>query len=121
MGQKVNPVGFRIGVNHDWNSRWYATDKEFAGFLHEDIAIRKYCESKLKDCGLSHIEIERVKTDKGRSVNVYIFVRKVGVLLGQDGARHKQLKKDLEKLVKTGTLDVRAVEIKQPDLDANLV
>ena len=63
MGQKVNPVGLRIGVNKNWNSRWYANDQEFHVFLNEDIKVRKYLEKKLKEALLSHIEIERVKTD----------------------------------------------------------
>ena len=61
MGQKVNPVGLRIGISRDWNSRWYANNKDFATFLDEDIRIRKFLEKKLKDCLLSHIEIERIK------------------------------------------------------------
>ena len=60
MGQKVNPVGMRIGVNRDWNSRWYADDKEYPVYLNEDIKIRKYLEGSLKEAMLSHIEIERL-------------------------------------------------------------
>ena len=66
MGQKVNPVGMRIGVNRDWNSRWYADDKEYPVYLNEDIKIRKYLEGSLKEALLSHIEIERTKSERFR-------------------------------------------------------
>ena len=85
MGQKVNPVGMRIGVNRDWNSRWYADDKEYPVFLNEDIKIRKYLESSLKEAMLSHIEIERTKSDKGTNIVIKIFVARPGVVIGQDG------------------------------------
>jgi ribosomal protein S3 len=69
MGQKVNPVGMRIGVNRNWNSRWYANDQQFNVFLNEDIKIRNYLNKELKDALLSHVEIERQKTDKGSNVS----------------------------------------------------
>ena len=64
MGQKVNAVGMRVGINRDWNSKWFASKKEYGDFLVEDIAIRKYLDKELKNSMLSHITIERVKTDK---------------------------------------------------------
>ena len=67
MGQKVNPVGMRVGINKDWNSRWYADDKEYPVYLNEDIKIRKYLEKELKEALLSHVEIERTKTNANRS------------------------------------------------------
>ena len=88
MGQKVNPVGLRIGISHDWNSRWYASNKDFATFLAEDIKIRKFLSEKLKDCLLSHIEIERIK---GR-INVSIFTAAPGMVLGQEAKNIKDLK-----------------------------
>ena len=87
MGQKVNPVGMRIGVNRDWNSRWYASDKEYHVFLNEDINIRSYLSKNLKDAGLSHVEIERSKSDKGYNVVIQVFVAQPGVVIGQDGKR----------------------------------
>ena len=121
MGQKVNPVGMRIGVNRDWNSRWYASDKEYHVFLNEDINIRSYLSKNLKDAGLSHVEIERSKSDKGYNVVIQVFVAQPGVVIGQDGKRINQIKKELTKLVKEASVRVDVIEVKNPDLDANLV
>ena len=121
MGQKVNPVGMRIGVNRDWNSRWYANDQEYHVFLNEDIKIRSYLESVLKEALLSHVEIERSKTDKGYNVVVQVFVVRPGVVLGQEGKNINNIKKQLTKLVKNATVRVDVVEVKNPDLDAHLV
>ena len=120
MGQKVSPVGMRVGVNRDWNSRWYA-DKEFHVFLNEDIKVRKYLEKNLKDALLSHVEIERAKTAKGNSVVISVFVARPGVVIGQDGKNINKVKEDLSKLVKSDNLRVDVVEVKNPDLDANIV
>ena len=121
MGQKVNPVGMRVGINRDWNSRWYASNQDYATFLHEDIKIREYLAKKLKDALLSHVEIERIKTDKGHAVNVTIFVARPGVVIGQDGANINAIKKDLAKIAKGSELKVSVADVKQPDLDATLV
>lgn len=121
MGQKINPVGMRIGVNRNWNSRWYADDQHYHVFLNEDIKIRKYLTKELKEAMLSHIEIERQKTDKGNNVVVMAFVARPGVVIGQDGANINRIKSQLEKLVKDATLRIDVVEVKNPDLDANLV
>ena len=121
MGQKVNPVGMRVGVNRDWNSRWYANDNEFHVFLNEDIKVRKYLEKNLKDALLSHVEIERSKSDKGAKVVVSVFVARPGVVIGQDGKNINKIKEDLNKLIKAGELRVDVVEVKNPDLDATIV
>ena len=121
MGQKVNPVGMRIGVNRDWNSRWYADDKEYPVYLNEDIKIRKYLEGSLKEAMLSHIEIERTKTDKGTSVVVKVFVARPGVVIGQDGKNVNVIKEKLVKLARTDAVRVDVIEVKNPDLDANIV
>lgn len=121
MGQKVNPVGMRIGVNRDWNSRWYADDKEYPVFLNEDIKIRKYLESSLKEAMLSHIEIERTKSDKGTNIIIKIFVARPGVVIGQDGKNINAVKEALAKLAKGSNVRVDVVEVKNPDLDANIV
>ncbi len=121
MGQKVNPVGMRVGINRDWNSRWYASKQDYATFLHEDIKIRKYLTAKLKDALLSHVDIERIKTDKGHAVNITVFVARPGMVIGQDGATINAIKKDLAKMVKGSELKVSVADVKQPDLDANLV
>jgi len=121
MGQKVNPVGMRIGINKNWISRWYADRREYAAFLGEDMEIRKYLKKNLKSASLSHIEIERAKTDKGRTVNVMCFVARPGVVIGQDGANINRIKKELAKKIETSILRVDIIEVKQPDLDAELV
>ena len=121
MGHKVNPVGMRIGVNRDWNSRWYAADKEFPVYLNEDIKIRKYLEGSLKEALLSHIEIERTKSDKGNSIVVKLFVARPGVVIGTDGKNILAVKEALVKLTKNNNLRVDVIEVKNPDLDANIV
>jgi len=121
MGQKVNPVGLRIGVNKNWNSRWYANDQEFHVFLNEDVKIREFLEKKLKDALLSHVEIERVKTDKGYNVVVMVFVARPGVVIGQDGKNINELKEQLAKLLKGAEVRIDVVEVKNPDLDANII
>ncbi len=121
MGQKVNPVGMRVGVNRDWNSRWYANDNEYHVFLNEDIKVREYLEKNLKDALLSHVEIERSKSDKGAKVVVSVFVARPGVVIGQDGKNINKIKEDLNKLIKASELRVDVVEVKNPDMDANIV
>ena len=121
MGQKVNPVGLRIGVNKNWNSRWYANDQEFHVFLNEDVKVREFLEKKLKEALLSHVEIERIKTDKGYNVVVMVFVARPGVVIGQDGKNINELKDELAKLLKGAEVRIDVVEVKNPDLDANIV
>ena len=121
MGQKVNPVGLRIGVNKNWNSRWYANDQEFHVFLNEDVKVREFLEKKLKEALLSHVEIERIKTDKGYTVVVMVFVARPGVVIGQDGKNINELKEQLAKLLKNAEVRIDVVEVKNPDLDATIV
>lgn len=117
MGQKVNPVGMRIGISRDWNSRWYASNKDFATFLNEDVKIRNYITKNLKECLLSHVEIERTKG----IVLVSIFTARPGQVLGQDGANVKNLTKALTKIAGGKEVKVSVVEVKNPSLDANIV
>jgi small subunit ribosomal protein S3 len=121
MGHKINPTGFRVGVGRGWNSRWYANKKDYSTYLLEDIAIRRYLDKELKEALVSHIDIERQKTDKGTNVNVICHVARPGVVIGQDGANVNRLTKFLQKLVKTGTFKLDVLEVKSPDLDARLV
>ena len=121
MGQKVNPVGLRIGVNKNWNSRWYANDQEYHVFLNEDVKVRSFLEKKLKEALLSHVEIERIKNDKGYNVIVMVFVARPGVVIGQDGKNINELKDELAKLLKGAEVRIDVVEVKNPDLDANIV
>ena len=121
MGQKVNPVGMRVGINRDWNSRWYANDKDYHVFLNEDIKIRKYLEKNLKDALLSHVEIERTKNDKGTNLVISVFVARPGVVIGQEGKNINKLKEDLAKLLNNNEIRIETVEVKNPDLDAVIV
>ena len=121
MGQKVSPVGMRVGINKDWNSRWFADDKEFHVFLNEDIKIRKYLEKNLKEALLSHVEIERTKIESGNKVVIVIFVARPGVVIGQDGKTITKIKEDLGKLLKGSDVRIDVQEVKNPDLDATIV
>ena len=121
MGQKVSPVGMRVGINKDWNSRWYADDKEFHVFLNEDIKVRKYLEKNLKEAMLSHVEIERIKIESGHKVIVSIFVARPGVVIGQDGKNINTIKEDLSKILKDSDVRIDVQEVKNPDLDATIV
>ena len=123
MGHKVNPVGFRIGVNRDWNSRWYAEGENYSKFLLEDLEIRKYLTKECQDALLSHIEIERKKNADGSyTIVAMLFVARPGVVLGQDGANINRIKKDLaSKFKKSGTIRLDIVDVKRPDLDAHIV
>ena len=118
MGQKVNPIGMRIGVSRDWNSKWYASNKDFATFLGEDIKIRKFLETSLKECLVSHIEIERVQNG---GVTVSIFTARPGMILGQDAANIKLLTKKVQKLINKTDVKLSVVEVKNPALDASIV
>ena len=125
MGQKVNPVGMRIGLNKNWNSRWFASDKDYSTFLIEDDKIRNYLEKHLpREAYLSHVEIERKKKENGFQVRVFIFLGRAGVVLGKEnpGKNIQALKKQLLNLVSKNT-DIRIdlVDVKQPNLDATIV
>lgn len=139
MGQKVNAVGLRIGVNRSWNSSWFAGKRDFARYLKEDMLVRSHIEKWLRnlpsdrtrrdgtpdksrqDSALSRIEISRSKTDKGSLLLVRIHTSRPGVVLGTNGETIKKLQAALRKIVKEDNLRVEVVEVKNPDLDATLV
>ncbi|MFQ3546430.1 30S ribosomal protein S3 [Halobacillus rhizosphaerae] len=115
MGQKINPVGLRIGVIRDWESKWYA-GKDYADLLHEDIQIREYVEKRLKDAAVSTIEIERA----ANRVNITVHTAKPGMVIGKGGSEVEALRKALNEL--TGKrVHINIVEVKKPDLNATLV
>jgi small subunit ribosomal protein S3 len=116
MGQKVHPVGMRVGIIRDWDSKWYA-GKEFANYLHEDIKIRKLLETKLEEAAVARIEIMRTKD----IVNINIHAARPGVVIGQDGKNMEALNKAVAKITKNKKVEMTVVEVKQPDLDAFLV
>ena len=107
MGQKVSPVGLRIGINRDWESRWYA-EKDFAGLLHEDIKIRKYLENYYKNSSVSKIEIERSKN----RIKITVHTAKPGMVIGREGSVKDVAVKELEKLTKKA-IYISIVEIRK--------
>ncbi|MFB7141171.1 30S ribosomal protein S3 [Gottfriedia sp. NPDC056225] len=115
MGQKVNPVGLRVGIIKDWESKWYA-EKDYADLLHEDIKIREYISTRLKDSAVSKVEIERA----ANRVNITVHTAKPGMVIGKGGSEVEALRKALNKL--TGKrVHINIIEIKRADLDAKLV
>ena len=116
MGQKVSPVGMRIGINKTWESTWYADNKDFAKFLNNDNKIRKFLEKKLKDASVSNILIER----NSKVTNIIINTAKPGVVIGHNGDEIEKLKKEISKLVDEN-IQISIMEIKNPDLNAALV
>jgi small subunit ribosomal protein S3 len=116
MGQKVSPIGFRIGVNKDWESKWYAKKSEFGDMLNKDIKIRKYLAKNMKDAGIASVLIER-KNDR---CDVTINTSKPGVIIGRGGEDIEKLRKALSKAVGED-IHVSIVEVKNPDLNAQLV
>lgn len=116
MGQKINPHGLRVGIIKDWSSKWYAEDKDFGDILAEDNRIREYTKEKLYLAGISDMHIERA----GDRIKLTIFTGKPGMVIGRGGSGVEELRLELEKM--TGkNLVVNVEEIKQPDLDAQLV
>ncbi len=117
MGQKVSPIGLRIGINKDWESKWYASNKKDAAkFLNNDVQIRNYIFKKYKMAGISKIVIQR----NNKKNEVLIYVSKPGIIMGQSGVEVDKVAKELSKLVNE-ELKLTIVQIKNPDLVAQLV
>ncbi|MBM4120238.1 MAG: 30S ribosomal protein S3 [Nitrospira sp.] len=115
MGQKTHPIGYRLGVNRTWNSRWYA-EKDFAKLLHQDVKIRKVVKEKLYHAGVAKVEIER----SGDQTRVIIHTARPGIIIGRKGAEVDKLKASLEKEY-GNQVYITVKEIKKPELDAQLV
>ena len=116
MGQKVNPIGLRLKIVKDWDSKWYANKLEYADLLHEDLEIKKMIKKRFYQAGVSRIEIERA----ANRAKVTIHTGRPGMIIGRGGTEVDKLRKDLEKM--TGRqVQVNIVEIKTPELDAQLV
>ena len=115
MGQKVSPTGFRMGITEDWRSRWYA-DKDYAKNLENDMAIRKYLGKRLARAAVSKVEIERA----GDKIKVFITTARPGIVIGKKGAEIDSLRKELEKIA-SGPVSIEVVEVKRPELDAELI
>ena len=116
MGQKVNPIGLRTGINKDWSSKWYASKKDFATFLNRDVLIRNYLAKKLKDASVANVVIER----NSKRTEVIIYTAKPGVIIGHGGEEIEALKKELSK-ISSENVQISIMEIKNPDLSAQIV
>ena len=115
MGQKVHPIGLRLGIVKTWESRWFA-GKNYASYIYEDHELRKYLKEKLFHAGVSRIEIER----SAKRVRLRIFTARPGIVIGKKGAEIEQLKKELEKKVSQEVfIDIQ--EVRKPEIDAQLV
>ncbi|MFH0788401.1 MAG: 30S ribosomal protein S3 [Pseudomonadota bacterium] len=115
MGQKTHPKGFRLVLNKDWNSRWFA-DKEFAQFIQEDKKIRDFLKKRLFEAGIARIEIERA----ANKAKIIIYTARPGIVIGKKGAQIEILKKDLEKkITREVILDIQ--EVRKPEVEAQLV
>jgi small subunit ribosomal protein S3 len=116
MGQKVHPNGLRVGVIRDWESKWYADDKNYSDYLVEDYKIRKYVKSKLLASGISKVEIERT----AKFVKINVYTAKPGLVIGKGGNLAETLRADLEKMINK-KVNLNIVEVKNVDIDAQLV
>ena len=115
MGQKVNPVGLRLGIIKTWESKWYA-GKDYSDYILEDYNIRKFIKKKLYHAGISRVEIER----SSKRVRLRIFTSRPGIVIGKKGNEISQLKKELEKIVSNEIL-IDIQEVRKPEVDAQLV
>jgi len=115
MGQKVNPNGFRLGITHSWSSTWFASGSKYRELLLQDVRIKKYIRKRLKDAGISNIEIERTK-----KTSIKIHTSKPGIIIGKQGAAIEELREDLEKAF-GGSFDVNIQEVRNPDGDAEVI
>jgi small subunit ribosomal protein S3 len=121
MGQKVNPIGFRVGITEDWKSRWYAPKHAFGNFLVEDFKVRRHIDQKLNRrppfAGIADILIERTREE----VTVTLRTARPGLVIGPKGAEVDKLREELEDLIKRKVAPIKVIEIKNPDLNAQLV
>lgn len=116
MGQKVHPVGFRLGISKDWSSKWYAEGKDYAAFLEKDFIVRKFIRKKLAHASVSQIQIERPRN----GVQITIFTARPGIVIGRKGEDIEILKREITTLMEVPT-SVNIEEIRCPELDAFLV
>jgi len=117
MGQKVHPVGYRVGVMRDWDSRWYGDRRHYARYVREDHAIRVHLKRALPMAGIARIEIERTEDE----AEVIIHTARPGVVIGRHGSEIDRLREDLQSLVACPKVQVKIREIKKPELNAQLV
>ena len=116
MGQKVNPNGLRLGINKDWDSKWYADKKDYSKLLNNDIKIRRYFEANLKDAAIAKVQVER----NSKRTEIIVHTAKPGVIIGRGGEQIEAMKKELSKLVNE-EIQISIVDIKKPDMNAQIV
>ena len=116
MGQKVHPIGFRLGINKTWASNWFAK-KDYVAFLHEDIAIRRYILKSLSHAGISRVEIER----SASRLRVNIYTARPGIIIGKRGLEVDRLKDELQKIVPGKQINLNIKEIRRAEVDATLI
>lgn len=116
MGQKVNPNGMRLGINKDWESKWYATKKDYSKYLEKDMKIREYFEKNMKDAAISKVQIER----NPKRTEIIISTAKPGIIIGKAGSEIEKLKTTLKKIVDEN-VQISIVDVKKPDMNADLV
>jgi len=117
MGQKINPIGFRLAVNRNWSSRWYASSRQFAGMLAEDIKVRDFLKKKLAHASVGRVLIERPAKD----ARITIFSARPGVVIGKKGEEIEALKAELRRLMGVQQVHVNIEEIRKPEIDAQLI
>jgi small subunit ribosomal protein S3 len=116
MGQKVNPIGLRLGVNKTWDSRWYANEGEYATKLHEDLKIRKHIKKRLANAGVSKVVIER----PSKKAYVSIYTARPGIVIGKKGGDIEKIKQELGKITKD-EVHLNIVEVRKPEIDSTLI
>ncbi|MBM3526390.1 MAG: 30S ribosomal protein S3 [Alphaproteobacteria bacterium] len=116
MGQKINPIGLRLGINRTWDSRWFA-DEDYAKLLHDDLALKKYLTERLSQAGIARVVIER----PAKKARITLHSARPGVVIGKKGADIEKLRSDLAKMTGAKDVALNIVEIRKPEIDAKLV
>ncbi len=117
MGQKIHPIGFRLSVNKNWSSKWYANSKDFAGQLHKDIEVRDYLKKKLANAGISKVIIER----PAKNAKITIYTARPGVVIGKKGEDIEALRTELKKRMGLPDVALNIEEVRKPEVDAQLI
>ncbi|MGA8148936.1 MAG: 30S ribosomal protein S3 [Gallionellaceae bacterium] len=117
MGQKIHPIGFRLSVNKDWTSKWYASSKNFADMLHKDIEVREYLKKKLANAGVAKIIIER----PAKNAKITIYTARPGVVIGKKGEDIEALRAELRKRMGLPDVALNIEEVRKPEVDAQLI
>src|SRR6201994_144001 len=119
MGQKVNPLGIRLGITRDWTSKWYAGKKQFPSHIHTDFRVRRFLRARLAEASVSRVLIERA----AKKVNITIQTARPGIVIGKKGEDIEKLRQETAKLLEMAVSDVRIniAEIRKPELDSQLV